>query len=450
LNISVPAVAAQGARVTVADARPILFVHTPKCAGTSVVSMFTNAVGEARASRLYLTTLEATNRDVAGALEDPNIAFISGHIPYFFFNEHAEKFRLFTMLRDPVARVASLFRFLRRQPDLEQRGLRENFTFEEFMASPSGAIFPGIDNAMCRMLSRNPRFHAEEAPELWTLETHAHILDEALATLRDHVFGLAERMAESCALVRHEFGVPFALNAAALNVSSGESFEAARFAAQIRARNLLDLALYERARAMFDERLAAMARLPRAAPADAANMLFQPALDVAVDCRNIAGRQGFHDYDQGFSWIVAHEAARLHFLAPAPACHLMLVLYCLSPDYPVERILLRVNGQAIGCTVVRGAAQWVELHSETLTLDDGVNVLTITPPCVLKVRDILPQNNDDRHLSVALASILFSRDSRVEIPSPPAEVTSLAAVRAQRVDKAERRTLFRRILRKAF
>ncbi len=449
MNISVPAVAGQAARVSVADTRPVLFLHIPKCAGTSVVSMFTNLVGEAHARRLHLTTLETTQADIAAALDpdDAQIAFISGHLPYFMFAAYEGKFRLFTMLRDPVARVASLFRFLHGQPDLAARGLREDFTFEEFMASPSGAVFPGIDNAMCRMLSRETRFHTEAEPEFLTLETHAHVLDEALETLRESVFGLAERMAESCALVRQEFGVPFALNAAALNVSSRDAgFDEQRVRASILARNQLDLVLYERAQAMFAQRLAA---LPRVTPGAAPAWVFRPALEVAAPSPDIAGRQGFHDCFEGLSWIVAHETARLHFLPPAPACRIILVLYCLSPDYPVERIALRVNGAAIGFTAVRGVDHWVELRSETLTFGDGVNALTIMPPCVLPVRDYLPQNDDDRQLSVALASILFSQDSQMQLPSCLAEVTSLAAARARRAGRAEKPTLFRRIFRKA-
>jgi hypothetical protein len=173
---------------------------------------------------------------------------------------------------------------------------------------------------------------------------------------------------------------------------------------------------------MFAERLAAIAGPPRHTGADAAHLVFRPALDVPVQCPNVPGRQGFHEDFDGISWIIAHQTARLHFVAPAAACRLFTVVYSLAPDYPVERISLRVNGQPVRFRVVPGAAHWFELRSETLQLDEGLNVLTISPPLVLPVRELLPENGDDRHLSVGIASFRFVESSwpaLPEAPSPP-------------------------------
>jgi hypothetical protein len=401
------------------DPRPIVFLHIPKCAGTSVVSMFGNIFGDAHARRLDYAAPAVTQAAIAASLDDNDIAFISGHIQYGFFAPHAGKFRAVTMLREPVARVASLFQFLRRHTHVRPASLREDFSIEDMLAAPDGEVFPNVDNAMCRMLCRTLRLHDNVAPEPWTLATHAHLLGEALETLRENFFGLAERMSESCLLLQDFLRLPFALNAPALNTTvQDERFAASGVAAQIRARNALDLVLYERAKAMFAERLAARPA-PLAAAGGHPRMVFRPALEVAAGAPRIAGRQGFYEAAEGFAWIIARQTGRLHFVAPAPACRLVLVLRAVARDYPVGQIALGLNGKAAGFRIIRRTGHWFQLRTDTLALDDGLNLLTISPPRVLAVRAFEPGSADDRHLSVALASVLLTKQDWPPRPEHP-------------------------------
>jgi hypothetical protein len=414
-----------------ADMRPILFVHIPKCAGTSVDAMLNNLFGEAHTRRLHLTDPTRMNQEIETILAttQSKIHCISGHVPYSFFASHEQKFRFFTMLRRPLARVTSLFRFLRHHPELAKMGLKPDFTPQEILASPAGEIFPIIDNAMCRMLCRDEPFHAGAAPQRWRLDSHAHLLEDAMATLHRGSFGLAERMAESCRLFQARFGVPFALDAPALNTTNPDpNLNDPALVAEILDRNQLDIALYERCESLFAARLAGQP-LPDAAKFNGpyANMVFRPDMENPVASSQIAGRQGFLDFTEAFSWIVPGMAARLHFIAPVTSCRIGIVLYSLSPDYPVELTRLQLNGAPFRFRIVRRNGNWFQLYIERLTLRNGLNVLTIEPPFAVPVQRFQPASEDERFLSVALATVLFSQRVWPEVPLHPAPWPRAAA-----------------------
>jgi hypothetical protein len=132
------------------NGRRVVFLHIPKCAGTSVFQPFTFYFGSARTK--YVATLD--DRE-PGRLSDEKLKhardalFVYGHFGF----EILEKIRgdafVFTMLRDPYDRLRSMYGYLRNRP----KGPSIEMSLDEFLASRDRKILLWSDNVMARMLA---------------------------------------------------------------------------------------------------------------------------------------------------------------------------------------------------------------------------------------------------------------------------------------------------------
>jgi len=388
--------------------RPVLFLHIPKTAGTSLLLALQNLFGDARVLRLNGADplLQETIDDIV-ARRLGELSCLAGHVPVHFFAPHLDRFRPFTLLRHPLTRVLSLYRFLRRAPEaaLEAVGLSRDFGFEEFIGSRNHEVFAQVNNAMCRMLCGDARLSDPETAAFWRIDPDAAQAERALAMLQRFDFGLVEEMAATRELLRARWNLPYALDEYLENTTardaSAESI--ARLQMVIR-RNMLDLALYQCAAALFHARVNAAEGGTQAA----GQALFAPVLNQTTEAADIAGRQGFDMVeDTGVAWLRPERPARLYFRAPAGAAAIELRLYCLTADYPIEKIGVAVNGKRVPHKADWTGPHWFNLEAGPLGLRDEVNELAIDPPMFLSVRQFTPDTPDQRYLSVALASITF-------------------------------------------
>ena len=393
----------------IATERPVLFLHIPKTAGTSLLLALQNMFGDARVLRLHGADpeLQATiDGIVANRLDE--ISCLAGRIPVYFLEPHLDRFRPFTVLRHPVARVLSLYRFLRRasDADLAALDLQRGFGFAEFIGSRNPEVFGQVNNGMCRMLCGDRRLSDPESAEFWRVDPDVALVEQALATLRRFDFGLVEEMAATIELLRARWELPHALQEFVENTTAQDDTEADIASLQmVIRRNMLDLALYERAAALFYARVDAADGGIRAA----SQALFSPELNQTVMVSDIPGRQGFDAFERmGAAWLRADRPAQIYFRAPERLAHIRLRLYSLTTDYPIERILATVNGRQAPPQVGRTGPNWFNLLvSPPGNLNDEVNELAIDPPVFLSVRQFTPDTPDQRYLSVALASVTF-------------------------------------------
>jgi len=135
--------------------RRVVFLHVPKCAGSTVNLAFKCYYGSGRSKRVVFIS----DREQGVAYDDKvmrarNALFVSGH----FGIETLEKIRgdafVFTMLRDPYERLRSIYGHLRTRTNRNpMQGLVLNMELVDFLRSQDPAILHWTDNVMARMLA---------------------------------------------------------------------------------------------------------------------------------------------------------------------------------------------------------------------------------------------------------------------------------------------------------
>ena len=138
--------------------RRAVFLHIPKCAGSSVNLVFKRTVGSSRSGRTILIDdridEERYNEKIAQAR---TARFVGGHFGF----ETLEKVRgtdafTFTVLRDPFDRVRSTFGHFHTRAKGNPLGHKvPMMTIEDYLASEDREILQWTDNVIARQLARS-------------------------------------------------------------------------------------------------------------------------------------------------------------------------------------------------------------------------------------------------------------------------------------------------------
>jgi hypothetical protein len=393
--------------------KPVLFLHIPKTAGSSFLTIFGNLFGESRVRRLRGGRDETAQMQIDRVVSDEiqDIDCLVAHSPIHMFARCLDAFRPFTILRDPVDRVMSLFRFFKRRPEREVSKLPEGFGFDDFIESRVPHNYGQTRNWMCRILCGDAEMSDPSAAAFWQPRDPGALVDQALATLRAIDFGLVEDMQSTLALLQDAWATRFNLGEYRINTSDAPGAEwTAHNIQRIVDLNTLDVALYHEARRLFYTRVRNVSALGRMRADDATPppvLRVQPGQEISVN--DIPGRRGFHQFesDGGFAWLAANQTALIGFFALPKMLRLRMMLYFVTDRFPAEEIEVTLNGTRLTHQVSPIEGNWVSIETEAFRPEEKLNLLTLRPPYVIPVRFLNPGSKDDRYLSVALAKLVF-------------------------------------------
>jgi len=221
-----------------------IFLHIPKTGGMSL-RMATRWVYGWR--RVHTTPTERLEPEqVAASLEQPaQLRLVRGHLAYGLHEHISGPCRYFTMIREPVARVISLYYYVKRQwPNSEAASL----TLGEYIESGHRSYMP---NDQSRRLAGPPIPEDPSSPSL---------LKRARAHLRspNFAFGVTERFDEGLVYLKRH--LEWSRHPLYVRINSNDERPSkedipVRVRERIREQNRLDLQLYEEATKRFQENI---------------------------------------------------------------------------------------------------------------------------------------------------------------------------------------------------
>jgi hypothetical protein len=391
--------------------RPLLFLHIPKTAGTSFLLMLQNVFGDNNVMRILQVDDEArsTINSIAMDASSP-VACLAGHLPVQLFEGRLDRFQAFTVLRHPVGRVLSLFRFTLKHDAkrLEQLGLSPDFSLGEFLDAKHPELHAQINNGMTRMLTSDKRFVDPDCSDFWREQGALDALPSAWRNLSQMDFGFTEEMTRTLTLAQACWRIPYRLREYHENSTASDTkIPNSSAMHRIIARNAVDLTLYYLARSAFRARTQFISLRP-ADKAWCARAVCHPALNETLMVGDIAGRQGFYEveHETGFAWMCAGEPATIHFKVSEGKARLKLHLFCMIENYPLAAVDVKINGRGVPhqFSFVPGG-RWCWLTTEVFPTADGLNQIDIDCPLFVQATDLDLDGKDKRKLGVALSDV---------------------------------------------
>ncbi len=244
----------------------LIFVHIPKTAGTSLTDYLSTFY---KPDKIYSgqTMLDYQQVEPASLL---NFDFLKGHIFYHYIksNPELEEYQLITILRNPVERVISLYRFWRSHPDdftndntihPAIRGrvyLAKSLSLLEFVNSDEQIIRNSISNSQARQLCSSLIFE----------DFHEQHVDAVLNDVKENmnnfaVIGVIEYLPLFVQTLNQHFGFPANSKPMLTNVSDKRELlwssldQRDQIAAKIIDLNTVDIKLYEQYKVLQQKEL---------------------------------------------------------------------------------------------------------------------------------------------------------------------------------------------------
>ena len=249
-----------------APGEAIIFLHVPKTAGTTLNRLIE---WEYPISQMYSVdpVLFEWSAKHLWKLPKQRLAktrMFKGHMLFGLHEVLPQPSTYITVLRNPVERVLSLFRFLKSMPANAIAHLRldPNFGLEELLQSRVPENYAQTHNLMCRMLCGDPALMDDSASVFWTPETAPESIQRSLINLDNMDFGLVEHMSSTLALLEDAYGLDFRLQEHFINTTVKSRGEGnLDIVHKIVQQNAADIVLYREASRIFHARVKGLATL---------------------------------------------------------------------------------------------------------------------------------------------------------------------------------------------
>jgi SAM-dependent methyltransferase len=224
---------------------PVIFLHIPRTGGTTLTRI---ARRQYRSDQIYMIDSAEPVASAAALSGLPSFArarlsLVVGHAS-FGVHRHVGDARYCTLIRAPVERVLSHYRYAQQRAEHPMHRLARNMTLGEML---SADVWRDLSNGQCRALAGEAEFPSDAQP--------LAVLESAKANLADHfaLWGLTERFAETLLMARTVLGWQH-LSYAPENGTraAAPSSEASAEVEAIRRHNALDIALYAELEVRFE------------------------------------------------------------------------------------------------------------------------------------------------------------------------------------------------------
>ena len=213
------------------------FIHIQKTAGTTLRKLILDREGAAHCAEIYRE--ETLREDVASALQNPSMRWLTGHFPLYpeLQDSHIQRI---TLLRDPQDRLLSHYFHVVRSTKEKHLAWKR-----EFQSLPEFAAMPRMQNVETRFLAGLE----EEAPPPG--EEH---LGQAMKNLEGFTFvGIQEHMRPSIILLADALGWKNLVYETYNRGGEDQRYAQLKreFARELAAATALDQQLYDHAKAAF-------------------------------------------------------------------------------------------------------------------------------------------------------------------------------------------------------
>lgn len=240
-------------RQPLGDDEPLFFMHIPKTAGLSLISILDQRYVNDEICPLH----DSYQKFLAySAEEKARFLFVRGHFPYSLKDQLPRPPRLLTFLRDPTARVISAVNQLRRNEQQGDSFFKEqigDMPLDEFLRHP--VFGPVVRNVAVKYLNDIIGRDSERKKTM-----SLSLAKERLETF--DVIGLVEQFDQSLELLAYTLGFPPILDSPRVNVDPNRSRRQAEIKQStldyIAETNRDEIELYEYGKKLFEQRVAQM------------------------------------------------------------------------------------------------------------------------------------------------------------------------------------------------
>ncbi len=408
--------------------RPIIFLHIPKTAGTTIRHLL--SLGFGRDEVLDLDLTRPREVELWQTLSGETLRryrLIAGHFRYDFIVAKVPQGRIFTFLRDPIERCLSLFPFLKERAARgmlatpERNELMRGISFEEFVFSDHELVQQQRDNPHIRFLGGLP------CPPERSPEEMLALAKQRLAAM--DFFGIVEQMPESISMLCAFLGLRPHSEIFSINRGRRRRIREevdAKLLNRLEETNRYDMELYEYAQDLFQKRwdnwLAEVAR--QSWDSWLAGVLHQrwrgnlersdqslPAR-IHISFQESVPGWGWYAWDPRgdgtwFRWSGPEAELEVRIDTTRPLRLRCEAANLLQPD-ALTQLRISANGHPLHLVIHKvGESPWGLLEApipkEALAGAAGVLRLTFETARPSRPSEVWPDSEDDRLLGVAVS-----------------------------------------------